>query len=48
MKGRIMSDYIETVSNMYNMQSNDITSTISALLILAFVIYLVVDSTKKK
>lgn len=43
-----MSEYFETVSNMYNIQSSDMTSTISALLILAFVIYLVVDSTKKK
>lgn len=43
-----MSEYIETVSNIYNMQSTDMTSTISALLILAFVIYVVVDSTKKK
>lgn len=43
-----MSDYIETTLRIYNMQSTDMTSVISALLIVAFLIYLVVDSTKKK
>lgn len=43
-----MSDYIETASNIYNMQSSDMTSTLSASLILAFLVYVVIDTIKKK
>lgn len=43
-----MSEYIESVSNIYNMQVSDMTSTISALLIVAFLVYVVIDTLKQK
>jgi len=43
-----MNDYLASISSMYNIQSSDISSTLSALLILAFLVYVVIDTVKKK
>lgn len=43
-----MNDYLESISSTYNIQSSDMSTTLSALLILAFLVYVVIDTVKKK
>lgn len=43
-----MNDYIHSISSIYNIQSSDMSSTLSALLILAFLVYVLIDTVKKK
>ena len=43
-----MNDYLESISSIYNIQSSDMSTTLSGLLILAFLVYVVIDTVKKK
>lgn len=43
-----MNDYLESILSIYNIQSSDMSTTLSALLILAFLVYVVIDTEKKK
>jgi len=43
-----MSDYLNTISTIYNTPGDDFSSTISALLVFAFIIYVAIDAIKNK
>jgi hypothetical protein len=43
-----MDDYIETISNIYNLPSDDFSSTISALLVFGFIVYVAIDAFNNK
>lgn len=43
-----MSDYLESISNLYNLAGGDTSSTLGALCVFGFVIYVLIDAIKNK